>query len=532
MADTEKAFVVSSSADSNPVTRVSSVQRDDPNGTVQHQHHFSLLSAIGLAFAILNSWTAMAASLNLALPSGGPTAVIWGVVVSGIGDLCIVLSLAEICNVYPTSGGQYHWAYVLSPPSWAPLISWINGWFAVAGWWALTASGGSLAGDFITGIIALLHPGYTVQRWHIFLVYIAFVIGAALLNIFFVRLLPFIDRAALFWSLAGAIIISITVLACQGSGGEFQDAEFVFGRFINEVGWSDGVSWLIGLLQSAFGLTAYDAVAHLVDEMPDAAVNAPKAMIMSVVIGSTSSFVFLVVLLFCLTDVDAVISSSAGALLEIMYQATRSKAGAVSLLMFPVVCMAFATQSILTTASRMTYAFARDGGLPFSPFFARHHHGLGVPVNAILLTTVLVVIFGLIFIGSSSALNAILSSSVVGLNISYSTPIVLLLVRGRRILDEPVPIHGIKSGAAGGERRFNLGPVWGPIINAVGLAFAVITTVFFLFPPALPVTSSNMNYTIVVFGIVMIASAITWFTDGRKNFKGPKDFVHGAPIEK
>lgn len=39
----------------------------------------------------------MSASLSLALPSGGPTAVIWGVLVSGIGDLCIAASLAEIC---------------------------------------------------------------------------------------------------------------------------------------------------------------------------------------------------------------------------------------------------------------------------------------------------------------------------------------------------------------------------------------------------------------------------------------------------
>lgn len=64
---------------------------------VVHKHEFSLLSAVGLAFAILNSWTAMAASLSLALPSGGPTAVIWGVIVSGIGNLCIAASLAEIC---------------------------------------------------------------------------------------------------------------------------------------------------------------------------------------------------------------------------------------------------------------------------------------------------------------------------------------------------------------------------------------------------------------------------------------------------
>ncbi len=40
--------------------------------------NFSPLAMLGLAFAILNSWTALAASLSLALPSGGPTSVLWG----------------------------------------------------------------------------------------------------------------------------------------------------------------------------------------------------------------------------------------------------------------------------------------------------------------------------------------------------------------------------------------------------------------------------------------------------------------------
>ncbi len=41
------------------------------------KRHFSPLAMLGLAFAILNSWTALSASLSLALPSGGPTSVIW-----------------------------------------------------------------------------------------------------------------------------------------------------------------------------------------------------------------------------------------------------------------------------------------------------------------------------------------------------------------------------------------------------------------------------------------------------------------------
>lgn len=35
---------------------------------------FSMLAMVGLAYAILNSWVAMAASLSLSLPSGGPVA--------------------------------------------------------------------------------------------------------------------------------------------------------------------------------------------------------------------------------------------------------------------------------------------------------------------------------------------------------------------------------------------------------------------------------------------------------------------------
>jgi choline transport protein len=64
------------------------------------QRNFSMLSMLGLAFAILNSWTALSASLSLALPSGGPTSVIWGLVTAGICNLCLAASLAEFLSAY------------------------------------------------------------------------------------------------------------------------------------------------------------------------------------------------------------------------------------------------------------------------------------------------------------------------------------------------------------------------------------------------------------------------------------------------
>ncbi|KAL9072311.1 MAG: hypothetical protein Q9161_003630 [Pseudevernia consocians] len=125
----------------------------------------------------------------------------------------------------------------------------------------------------------------------------------------------------------------------------------------------------------------------------------------------------------------------------------------------------------MTTSSRMTYAFARDGGLPASRFFAKVHSKHEMPLNALILTTVLVVIFGCIFLGSSSAFNAIISASVVALGVSYAIPPAINCLRGRKMLP-PRP---------------------------------------FVLP----------DYCIVAFFIVIVISVVQWFIDGRKNYKGP-----------
>ena len=57
--------------------------------------------------------------------------------------------------------------------------------------------------------------------------------------------------------------------------------------------------------------------------------------------------------------------------------------------------------------------------------------------------------------------------------------------------------------------------------HKIGIAYAILTTVLFVFPPELPVTGSNMNYCIAAFAIVLIISVFQWIIDGRKNFKGP-----------
>lgn len=148
---------------------------------------------------------------------------------------------------------------------------------------ALTATAGLLGSQLIVGIVAIYHPNYSPQPWHQFLIYLAYTFIMALINAFANTLLPLINKVAVSWSIAGFAIISITVLACASP--DYNSAEFVFTNFTNTTGWPNGIAWLLGLLQGALSLTGFDATAHMVEEIPNAATEAPKIMIYCVAMG-------------------------------------------------------------------------------------------------------------------------------------------------------------------------------------------------------------------------------------------------------
>ena len=124
----------------------------------------------------------------------------------------------------------------------------------------------------------------------------------------------------------------MTIITVLVTGKDhYQPTEFVFKTTISETGWPVGISWILGLLQSAFSLTAFDSVMHLAEEVPRPEWNCPIAMVSAIGIGTVSGFIYLICLLYSVSDYDALLTSRNGALLESYYQATESRIGAVSL---------------------------------------------------------------------------------------------------------------------------------------------------------------------------------------------------------
>jgi choline transport protein len=224
------------------------------------------------------------------------------------------------------------------------------------------------------------------------------------------------------------------------------------------------------------------------------------------IIGMVTVIPWTIAFLFSATDTDAIAASSIP-IYTIYLQATASRPAATVLTVWILFVYFGALVSCMVTTGRLAWAFARDGGLPYSSFFARIHTKQQAPVNATIACAIAIILYGLIYIGSTTAFNSFLSLSILSLNLTYAVPQAILLVRGReRILPK---------------RPFALGRRLGWICNAVSSIWVPFITVIFCFPTSRPTTAASMNYvSVVICGITLLICG-SWWANKRKTFFGP-----------
>jgi len=81
---------------------------------------------------------------------------------------------------------------------------------------------------------------------------------------------------------------------------------------------------------------------------------------------------FAICILYCIGDIDAVTNSATGLpLIEVYHLATGSKATATVFIVAIAIVIFVALFNTFASVSRLTWAFARDNGLPFSTTFAK-----------------------------------------------------------------------------------------------------------------------------------------------------------------
>lgn len=204
------------------------------------------------------------------------------------------------------------------------------------------------------------------------------------------------------------------------------------------------------------------------EEIKDASSVLPRAMMWTVVINGSLGFVMLVTYCFAIGNVDELLKNTeVMPFIQVFQIATKSLAGTNVLTTIIIVLTVCGCITNVATASRQMFAFARDGGLPFSKFLAevsflpvkRSLQGLirvqvrpgwDIPLNSVVVSFVITILLSMINIGSTTAFNAIASLGVAALISSYIVSITCIYLRRWR--KEPLPAA-----------RWSLGKMGGPI---------------------------------------------------------------------
>jgi len=107
------------------------------------------------------------------------------------------------------------------------------------------------------------------------------------------------------------------------------------------------------------------------EEIKDASLTLPRAMMWTVVINGSLGFVMLVTFCFCLGDVETILSNpDVMPFVQTFLIATKSNVGTSVMTAILIILTISGCITNVATASRQMFAFARDQGLPFSGFLA------------------------------------------------------------------------------------------------------------------------------------------------------------------
>src|SRR5439155_21711227 len=128
---------------------------------------------------------------------------------------------------------------------------------------------------------------------------------------------------------------------------------------------TENIVWLfaLGFLLPAYTITGFDASAHTAEETISASTNVPRGIVRSVLVSGVAGWVMLCAIVLAIPNMDQAAAKGDGVFYWIM-KSVLPRPLYVVLFIAIGVAQYLCALAGLTSASRMAFAFARDGGLP------------------------------------------------------------------------------------------------------------------------------------------------------------------------
>jgi amino acid transporter len=361
-------------------------------------------------------------SFHIGFGSVGGAAIGIGWPLACLFSLAVALTMGQIASAFPTAGGLYHWASILGGRGWG----WLTAWFNLAGLVTVLAAINVGTVQFIFGAF---WPDVECTPMVQLAMVLAITSTQAMFNHLGMRVTKVLTDFSGYWILIISAVLTISLLLSV--------TQWDFSRLVtwtNNSGlpadapiWpqTDNLWWLfaLGLLLPAYTITGFDASAHASEETIGAAHNVPRGIVRSVLVSGIFGWIMLIAIVLAMKDPSTSIQHGDKLFFKTLFEALSTTWG-------KWLCAGIAIAQYLcglatvTSASRMAFAFARDGGLPYSGTIRAVSPRFRTPAVAIWMVALVSVAFT-IFTPIYSTITAV---CVIFLYISYVLPTALGII--------------------------------------------------------------------------------------------------------
>jgi amino acid transporter len=440
-------------------------------------------------------------SFHLGLFSVGGAAIGIGWPVCCLFSLAVAATMAHVASAFPTAGGLYHWSAILGGRGWG----WATAWFNLFGLVTVLSAINVGIYGFVVGALgpdlgfdpSKMSEGSQMAAQTAFVVVLT--LSQALFNHLGIRFTTRLTDLSgyLILIVAAALTIALLVAAPSLDLGRLVRFENFSGLPEGHAIWPkrDGLLWpfLLGLILPAYTITGFDASAHTAEETISAATNVPRGILRSVLVSAIFGWTMLCALVLAIPDLGQAAKQGDAVFFWTMNSVLPDKL-AFALNLAIAVAQYLCGLATVTSASRMAYAFARDGGLPFSGALKTVSERFKTPAIAIWTTS----IFSIAFTLYTPVYSTITTVCVAFMYLSYVAPTAAGLVAFGRSWTRSGP--------------WSLGRAFVPLA-AVSVLGTILLLVIGVQPP-------NDKALYILLGSFALTAAV-WFGAVRARFPGP-----------
>lgn len=438
-------------------------------------------------------------TFSIGIGAGGPAAYWSSYLVTCIFVFITAAVLAEICSALPAAGSIYFWAAEAGGRRYGRLFGFIVAWWSTTAWTTFVAAECQGAANFLLSEISVFNLPFPTDtsnikfravQWIVSELILFISIGANYLSPSKYRL---IFRVATYVILLDFLLNIIWLPIAVSKSYGFQSAEFVFTQTYNETGAPPVWNWMLSYFVTAGILVGFEASGHISEETKNASLTAARGIFSSAVASAVLGFPVVILFLFCTPDLNTLYALNAPQPFVSLYAMTLGKGGHVVMNIICILGLMLNTTVAGVASSRLIWAVARDGVLPFSGWISQVSANKE-PRNAVTVMLIVAALLLCTILPSAVAFTSLISAAAVPTITAYA------LICFGRVFITP---HEFKNA------RWSLGR-WSRPLTLIALIWNTYLAAVLFSPIQFPVSAETFNYSSVIFGAITIFGLLSW----------------------